>query len=143
MNPFKEQVGGSHYKQYIIQPYEFFFHNKIPHHKAAIVRRILRYDHPTGKGLEDLNKIQHEIELIKHLTKLKSETSKIDISPEEEAKDDEKTKEVINATSSDPYPVENPHTQRETTEDPHIPRKTFKRPTLPTSSEIEESDKKS
>ena len=58
------QVGGSHYKEYEIQPYEFFIRNKIPHHKAAIIRRILRYDHPTGKGLEDLNKIKHEIELI-------------------------------------------------------------------------------
>jgi len=59
-----KQVGGSHYKQYKIQPYEFFIRNQIPHHKAAIIRRILRYDHPTGKGLEDLEKIKHEIELI-------------------------------------------------------------------------------
>ena len=58
------QVGGSHYKNYKIQPYEFFFANKIPHHKAAIMRRILRYDHETGKGLEDLEKIRHEIALI-------------------------------------------------------------------------------
>jgi len=61
------QVGGSHYKEYQIQPYEFFLRNKIPHHKAAIIRRILRYDHPTGKGLQDLDKISHEIELIKEL----------------------------------------------------------------------------
>jgi hypothetical protein len=60
----KKQVGGSHYKSYKIQPYEFFIKNQIPHHKAAIIRRILRYDHPTGKGLEDLQKIQHEIDLI-------------------------------------------------------------------------------
>ena len=63
----KNQVGGSHYKEYEIQPYEFFLRNKIPHHKAAIIRRILRYDHPTGKGLQDLDKISHEIELIKEL----------------------------------------------------------------------------
>ena len=60
----KKQVGGFHYKSYKIQPYEFFIRNQIPHHKAAIIRRILRYDHPTGKGLEDLQKIQHEIDLI-------------------------------------------------------------------------------
>ena len=58
------QVGGSHYKDYKIQPYEFFLRNQIPHHKAAIIRRILRYDHPTGRGLEDLQKIIHECELI-------------------------------------------------------------------------------
>jgi len=58
------QVGGSHYKHYKIQPYEFFVANQIPHHKAAIIRRIMRYDHETGTGLEDLRKIQHEVELI-------------------------------------------------------------------------------
>ena len=67
-----KQVGGSHYKQYKIQPYEFFIRNQIPHHKAAIIRRILRYDHPTGKGLEDLEKIKHEIELIIELEEWKS-----------------------------------------------------------------------
>ena len=61
------QVGGSHYKDYVIQPYEFFVKNKIPHHKAAIIRRILRYDHPTGRGSEDLDKIVHEVELIKEI----------------------------------------------------------------------------
>jgi len=67
MSAFDKQVGGSHYKEYVIQPYEFFFVNKIPHHKAAIIRRILRYDHPTGKGQEDLEKIAHEVELIREL----------------------------------------------------------------------------
>ena len=66
-DPFSHQVGGSHYKQYTIQPYEFFYKNNIPHHKAAIIRRILRFDHPTGKGMTDLDKIIHEVELIKKL----------------------------------------------------------------------------
>ena len=66
-DPFSKQVGGNHYKQYIIQPYEFFYKNNIPHHKAAIIRRILRFDHPTGKGMTDLDKIIHEVELIKKL----------------------------------------------------------------------------
>ena len=65
---FDHQIGGSHYKQYAIQPYEFFFKNNIPHHKAAIIRRILRYDHETGKGLTDLKKIIHEVELIIELS---------------------------------------------------------------------------
>jgi hypothetical protein len=64
---FDTQVGGSHYKQYVIQPYEFFFVNEITHEKAAIIRRILRYDHPTGKGMEDIDKIMHECQLIKEL----------------------------------------------------------------------------
>ena len=66
-DPFSKQVGGNHYKQYAIQPYEFFYKNNIPHHKAAIIRRILRFDHPTGNGMTDLDKIIHEVELIKKL----------------------------------------------------------------------------
>lgn len=69
-SPFDHQEGGSHYKQYTIEPYEFLFKNKIPHHKAAIIRRILRYDHPTGGGLTDLKKIKHEIDLIIELEHL-------------------------------------------------------------------------
>ena len=64
VSALERQVGGNHYKHYKIQPYEFFLANQTPHHKAAIIRRILRYDHPTGKGLEDLQKIIHEVELI-------------------------------------------------------------------------------
>lgn len=64
---FDSQVGGSHYKQYKIQPYTFFYENNIPHHKAAIIRRILRFDHETGKGLQDLEKIKHECDLIAEL----------------------------------------------------------------------------
>lgn len=58
------QIGGSHYKGFKIQPFEFFIANQVPFHKADIIKRILRYDLPTGKGIEDLNKIKHEIDLI-------------------------------------------------------------------------------
>lgn len=61
------QVGGNYYKQYDIQPYEFFIANQVPHHKAAIIRRILRYD-TGGRGIEDLKKIMHECELILELS---------------------------------------------------------------------------
>ena len=71
-SPLKRQVGGSHYKHYKIQPYEFLLANQIPHHKASIIQRILRYDHPTGKGVEDLKKILHEVELIMELDPLLS-----------------------------------------------------------------------
>jgi len=64
---FKKQVGGDHYKGFAIQPYEFFYVNNIPFHKADIIKRILRYDKPTGKGIEDLEKIIHECELLKEL----------------------------------------------------------------------------
>ena len=69
------QVGGNYYKQYAIQPYEFFLKNHIPHHKAAIIRRILRYDQSGGKGKEDLDKITHEVELIIEIEGWKSTPS--------------------------------------------------------------------
>lgn len=61
------QISGSHYKGFKIQPFEFFIANQLPFHKADIIKRIMRYDMPTGKGLEDLEKIIHEIALIKEI----------------------------------------------------------------------------
>ena len=71
MTAFDKQVGGEHYKGYKISPFEFFFSNKIPFHKADIVKRILRYDCPTGKGIEDITKIRHELDLIEELERYK------------------------------------------------------------------------
>lgn len=48
LTPSDRQVGGSHYKHFKIQPFEFFIANNIPFHKAEIIKRILRYDMPTG-----------------------------------------------------------------------------------------------
>lgn len=59
-----QMIGGSHYLDFKIQPFEFFMANQVPFHKADIIKRILRYDKLTGKGLEDLKKIKHEIDLI-------------------------------------------------------------------------------
>lgn len=76
MSALDKQIGGNHYKQYKIQPYVFFIRNQIPHHKAAVIRRILRYDQPTGKGLEDLEKIKHEIDLIIELEEWKKKQNR-------------------------------------------------------------------
>jgi len=56
------QVGGSHYKHYVIQPIEFFHKNKIPYPEAAIIKYVLRYK--DKNGLEDLNKAKHIIDLM-------------------------------------------------------------------------------
>ncbi len=58
------QVGGSHYADFKIQPFVFFHGNKTPFAQADIIKRILRYDKPTGKGLEDLRKIKHEVDML-------------------------------------------------------------------------------
>ena len=58
------QIAGSHYKDFPIQPGEFCTKNKLLGFPSSIVGRICRYDKPTGKGLEDLEKIKHEVDLI-------------------------------------------------------------------------------
>ena len=58
------QIAGSHYKDFPIQPGEFISKNNLRYFPGQIVARICRYDKPTGKGLEDLEKIKHEVDLI-------------------------------------------------------------------------------
>lgn len=66
-SPLDTQVGGNHYKNFKIQPFIFFHANQLPFHKADIIKRIMRYDLPTGKGKQDLEKIIHEVQMIMEL----------------------------------------------------------------------------
>jgi len=61
------QVGGSHYKDLPIQPVEFSTRNNLGFLAGCIVKRICRYDKPGGKGVQDLDKIKHEVDLLKEL----------------------------------------------------------------------------
>lgn len=63
-NPLDIQVGGDHYKDFKIQPVEFIEQNNLGFLQGCIVKRISRYDKPTGKGLQDLLKIKHEVDLL-------------------------------------------------------------------------------
>lgn len=68
-NPFTTQIGGDYYKDitYKNQPfdfYAFFEENSVVHSKAAIIRRIWRYNKPNGGGSKDLQKIIHECQLL-------------------------------------------------------------------------------
>ena len=58
------QVGGDHYKNFVIQPIEFSTRNGLGFIQGDIVKRICRYNMPGGKGHEDLRKIMHECELL-------------------------------------------------------------------------------
>ena len=64
MQALERQVGGDHYKEFEIQPVEFISRNNLDFLQGCIVKRICRYRHPGGKGLEDLKKIKHEVGLI-------------------------------------------------------------------------------
>lgn len=58
------QIGGDHYKACPIQPAEYIHKNGLGHLAGNIVKRITRYNKPGGKGMEDLHKIKHEIDLL-------------------------------------------------------------------------------
>lgn len=60
-DPLKFQVGGDHYKHFKIQPVEFIAANKLSFLEGCIIKRICR------QKPRDLDKIKHEISLIKKL----------------------------------------------------------------------------
>ena len=62
-SPLDIQIGGNHYKNYKIQPIEFFMANQTPYTEAAIIKYILRYK--DKNGIEDLNKVAHLIDILK------------------------------------------------------------------------------
>ena len=56
------QIGGTHYKNYAIQPVEFITKNKLGFLEGCVIKRICRYEDKNGR--EDLEKIKHEIDLL-------------------------------------------------------------------------------
>ena len=59
-----EQVGGNHYKQFPIQPAEFSERNKLSFLEASVVKRVCRHSRG-GKGVQDIDKAIHELQLLK------------------------------------------------------------------------------
>ena len=59
--PQSRQVGGSHYKNFHIQPYEFISKNKLSFFQGNVVKYVCRYLHKNKT--EDLEKIIHYCEL--------------------------------------------------------------------------------
>lgn len=57
MSANDEQVGGSHYKGYTIQPWDFIVINQIPFLEANIIVYTIR--HARKNGIEDLKKARH------------------------------------------------------------------------------------
>jgi hypothetical protein len=62
MNPYKKQVGGSHYKDMKIQPAQFINENNLPFAEGNAIKYICRHKH---KGeVQDLEKAKHYIDMI-------------------------------------------------------------------------------
>src|SRR5262245_21815706 len=56
------QVGGDHYKNYHIQPFEFAMANNLNFLQGTIIKYVLRYKQKGG--LEDLKKASHTLSLL-------------------------------------------------------------------------------
>lgn len=56
------QVGGSHYKDFKIQPIEFIHANKIPFFEANAIKYLCRWRNKNG--IQDLEKAKHYIDLL-------------------------------------------------------------------------------
>ena len=67
-----KQVGGDHYKKYVIQPVDFIAKNNIPYIEGNIIKYLLRWR--DKNGIEDLDKIVHYVELLKEIEKFKNES---------------------------------------------------------------------
>lgn len=64
--PLSEQVGGSHYKDFKIQPAEFITANSIGFLEGCVIKRMCR--HGSKNKAEDIRKAIHELKLILKLT---------------------------------------------------------------------------
>ncbi len=57
-----EQIGGSHYKEYAIQPIDYILANNLPWCEANVVKYITRWR--DKGGVEDLKKARHYLDLL-------------------------------------------------------------------------------
>jgi hypothetical protein len=61
--PQDKQIGGNHYKDFTIQPYEFISKNNLSFFQGNVIKYVCRY--LNKNGIEDLEKIIHYCELEK------------------------------------------------------------------------------
>ena len=59
--PQSRQVGGNHYKDFHIQPYEFISKNDLSFFQGNVIKYVIRY--PYKGGIQDLEKIKHYCDL--------------------------------------------------------------------------------
>src|SRR5210317_1429159 len=59
--PQDKQIGGSHYKDFHIQPYEFISKNDLSFFQENVIKYVCRY--LNKNGIQDLEKIIHYCEL--------------------------------------------------------------------------------
>ena len=72
--PQNKQIGGSHYRKFHIQPYEFISKNDLSFFQGCVIKYVCRYKNKNG--IQDLEKVIHycelEIKKLKDGKKIKS-----------------------------------------------------------------------
>lgn len=63
------QVGGSHYKEQAIQPWDFITANELPFLEGSVIKYVAR--HRQKGGVEDLEKAKHFLEKLIEVEKEK------------------------------------------------------------------------
>lgn len=61
-SPLSTQVGGSHYKGFVIEPVEFIYANDIPFIEGCALKYLCRWR--DKGGIADLEKAKHFIEIL-------------------------------------------------------------------------------
>ena len=62
MSAYKKQIGGSHYRDMVVQPSEFINKNRLPFAEASAIKYICRH---SAKGKEeDIQTAIHYLEMI-------------------------------------------------------------------------------
>ena len=62
MSAFDKQVGGNHYKEMSIQPFEFIERNGLSFGVGNVIKYLCRFN--KKGGLDDLKKAKHYLELM-------------------------------------------------------------------------------
>jgi hypothetical protein len=60
---FKTQVGGSHYKDFKIQPTEYILANNLGFLEGNVIKYVTRYK--SKNGVEDIDKAIHYLQILK------------------------------------------------------------------------------
>ena len=64
--PQNKQIGGDHYKDMAIQPFEFISKNELTYFQGNVIKYVCRYKFKNS-AIEDLEKIKHycDLEILK------------------------------------------------------------------------------
>lgn len=73
MSALETQVGGTHYKNLLMQPVEFIHYNELGFCEGNVVKYISRWRQKNG--IADLEKAKHYIELLIEMEKKRGSTA--------------------------------------------------------------------